>query len=590
MALQAFSFTNFSNKSLYPSKTIHSTPLLITKIKYCMTNKPAIRAEQISNKGDRPQVSFPPTIWGDSFSSFSFKQPVYESYTKQIEVLKSEVKSKLISGSDDAFTKLNLINLLNRLGLSYHFEDDIEQLLHEHFDALVARASDEECDLYTVSLVFRVLRQNGYKITSDVFNKFKDIDGKFKQSLATDVKGVLSLYEAAFVSITGEDILDEAIAFTKPILESININGFEKHISNALKHPFHRGMPRVEARQFISLYEGDESRDEILLNLAKLDFNRVQLVHQQELSDLSKWWSDLDLVSKYPFARDRIVEIYFWLIGIFSEPQYVGSRLLVTQTLILLSIVDDIYDGYGAFNELQLFTQAIERWDTTSLDLVPEYTKVLYKAFLDLFEQFENDMIKEERTFALPYLKNEVIRIIKAYMTEAQWLHDGYVPSPDEYMKAAFYTGGIPIIITGCYAGTGKVKGSEEFEWLLKCPKIIKAAGTITRLIDDLVSHEDEQKRSTGHVASAIQCYMHHNGISEAEATREIEGIIESSWKKINEECLSPTALPMHLLMPIVNIIRVAEVCYRYFDGYTNPEHVKDYIEAMFVLPIPIQQ
>ncbi|XP_050228999.1 probable terpene synthase 6 [Mercurialis annua] len=604
MALQqATSFASFRNQIFYPSKTIHSaklgvssSPLFITKIKLSsssLTRKSVIKAQQISHEEDRPQVSFPPTIWGDSFRSFSFKQSEYESYNEQIEVLKPEVKSKLISGADDAFTKLIFINLLIRLGLSYHFEDEIEQQLDEHFDALVAHVSDEECDLHTVSLVFRVLRQNGYKITSDVFNKFKDSDGKFKQSLATDIGGVLSLYEAAFVSITGEDILDEAIAFTKPVLESYsntNVNVFEKHIRNALKHPFHRGMPRVEARQFISLYEMDESRDEILLNFAKLDFNRVQLVHQQELSDLSRWWSDLDLVSKYPFARDRIVELYFWMMGVFFEPQYGGSRVLVTQILILLSVVDDIYDGYGTLDELKCFTQGIERWGTSSLDLLPEYMKVLYKAFIDLLDQFENDMKQEERAFTVPYVKNEVIQIIKAYMSESQWYHDGYVPSLDEYMEAASCTGGIPIIIAGCYARMAQVKGTKEFEWLIKNPKIMKASGAISRLMDDLVTHKDEQERGSGHVASSIECYMNHHGVSEEKATEEIKGMVEALWKEMNEECLRPTALPLSLLMPIVNIIRVVEVCYRYCDGYTNPEYVKEYIKSMFVQPIPIQQ
>ena len=104
---------------------------------------------------------------------------------------------------------------------------------------------------------------------------------------------MLSLYEAAYLGVSGEDILDQALAFTRPFLEcyidkSIS-DGFEKQIiSNSLKYPLHRGMPRVEARQYISLYQVDESRDAMLLNFAKLDFNRVQLLHQKELSYISK--------------------------------------------------------------------------------------------------------------------------------------------------------------------------------------------------------------------------------------------------------------------------------------------------------------
>ena len=43
-----------------------------------------------------------------------------------------------------------------------------------------------------------------------MFNKFKDGKGHFKESLKTDVSGMLSLYEATHLGVHGEDILDEA--------------------------------------------------------------------------------------------------------------------------------------------------------------------------------------------------------------------------------------------------------------------------------------------------------------------------------------------------------------------------------------------
>ncbi|KDP20181.1 hypothetical protein JCGZ_00005 [Jatropha curcas] len=88
-----------------------------------------------------------------------------------------------------------------------------------------------------------------------------------------------------------EPILDEALAFTKAFLESSAVKSFPnfaKHISSALEQPVHKGIPRLEARKYIDLYEVDESRNETVLELAKLDFNRVQLLHQEELSQFSK--------------------------------------------------------------------------------------------------------------------------------------------------------------------------------------------------------------------------------------------------------------------------------------------------------------
>ena len=66
---------------------------------------------------------------------------------------------------------------------------------------------------------------------------------------------------------------------------------------------------------------------------------------------------------KLPFARNRIVEGYFWILGVYFEPQYSLGRRLMTKVISLTSAIDDIYDVYGTLDELQLFTEAIERFE-----------------------------------------------------------------------------------------------------------------------------------------------------------------------------------------------------------------------------------
>ena len=62
--------------------------------------------------------------------------------------------------------KLNLIDVIQRLGVSYHFENEIEEnlqqlhvSLHDHDD----QKNDD--DLYNVALQFRLFRQQGYYIS-----------------------------------------------------------------------------------------------------------------------------------------------------------------------------------------------------------------------------------------------------------------------------------------------------------------------------------------------------------------------------------------------------------------------------------------
>ncbi|CAN1179750.1 (+)-gamma-cadinene synthase [Linum perenne] len=71
-----------------------------------------------------------------------------------------------------------------------------------------------------------------------------------------------------------------------------------------------------------------------------------------------RWWVDLDLVTKLPFARDRLIEIYFWAVGAMWEPKFLLSRYYVTKIMTLASVTYDIYDVHGTNSELEMFTAA----------------------------------------------------------------------------------------------------------------------------------------------------------------------------------------------------------------------------------------
>lgn len=129
---------------------------------------------------------------------------------------------------------------------------------------------------------------------TDVFNKFKGTDGNFKESLTTDVEGLLSLYEASHLMVHGEDILEEALDFSTKHLKSIatrtGINSsLAKKIRHALKRPLRKGVPRIEARFYIEVYQEDPLHDEAILTFAMMDFNMLQKLYQKELSDIIRF-------------------------------------------------------------------------------------------------------------------------------------------------------------------------------------------------------------------------------------------------------------------------------------------------------------
>lgn len=70
----------------------------------------------------------------------------------------------------------------------------------------------------------------------------------------------------------------------------------------------------------------------------------------------------MDFVNKLPFARDRIVEAYFWALATFYEPEYYFARIIVCKYVALTTVLDDVYDVFGTCEELKLFTEAVERF------------------------------------------------------------------------------------------------------------------------------------------------------------------------------------------------------------------------------------
>ena len=123
--------------------------------------------------------------------------------------------------------------------------------------------------------------------------KFKDSEGKFRESLAEDIQGMLSLYEASHLRGHGEEILDEAFIFTtthlKSLPSSLSPPDLLEQVNHSLKHPIRKSIQRREARRYLSVYEQDDSHDEALLSLAKLDFNQLQQLYKKELCELTRF-------------------------------------------------------------------------------------------------------------------------------------------------------------------------------------------------------------------------------------------------------------------------------------------------------------
>lgn len=76
---------------------------------------------------------------------------------------------------------------------------------------------------------------------------------------------------------------------------------------------------------------------------------------------LRRWWKDRDFTGNLPFVRDRIVECYMWILSVYFEPQFSFARIFLAKIIAMISLMDDMFDAYGTLEELELFTEVLER-------------------------------------------------------------------------------------------------------------------------------------------------------------------------------------------------------------------------------------
>nr|AZB50510.1 terpene synthase 2 [Prunella vulgaris] len=513
----------------------------------------------------------PVSMWGNMFSTFSLDHQLQQKYSEEIEELKKNVRSTLMAATSTRL--LMFIDNLERLGLAYHFETEIEDKLKQVYDSLEKEGEDN--DLFTTALRFRLLRQHRYQVSCDVFEQYFEEGKRVKESHCSDVEGLLSLYEAAYVGIPNEKILDEAMTITTrqltlmlPRLESTIL---KEKVEHGLKFPVQRTNTIFSLRYYVEIYENDESRDALVLRLAKLNFNFMQNIYRSELSEATAWWNEYNLASEVPYIRDRMVECYVSGVTYRFEPQYSQIRMMVTKYYILGSVLDDTYDTYATPQEIDLMTQAMESWNTQETEKLPEYLKLVLKAFMRFTEEFACEAEKQGKSYVVPYVIEQMKEVGRRYAEAQEWTRAQESPTFQEYLAngrvTVLHYVLFPIIATFTKAAT-----EETIHWLLDdSSKLVTWSADINRLLDDLATHQRESKNGT--VLTPMDFYMKEKGVSRQEAIIEVTKLLQETWKEINAEWVNCKTVPKEICNDLVEISRLSEIYYKSGeDCYTNPE------------------
>ncbi|KAL0719468.1 hypothetical protein Bca4012_068792 [Brassica carinata] len=537
---------NVHNGPLCHNTNLSFIPRRLLQNNTLSTKKPTkhllcVKAESSGNlDSTRPLTYFSPSTWGDYFLSVPVDDSEFEALQKEIEsVMKPKVRDILMCPHSSDKEQIRIIHLLISLGIAHYYEREIEEILHQAFQILDDLISEED-DLETVAIMF-------------------------EESLAHDVRGMLQLYEAAHLGLPSEDITEDALAFTR----------------------HHLGIEIVVARQYISFYNQEEGHDKILLKFAKLNFNFCQMHYIKELKIITKWWKELGMASKLSYIRDRNVEFYFAVLGMFFEPRYSLGRIHATKLSMVMTVLDDTCDAYATLPEVISLHDAFQRWDRGAMKELPSYMRIIYQNVLETVEDIDREMKARGKFGSLQPTIDKTKSLVTLYLAIAKWARAGQVPSFEDYMKIGSSSPGLDDFAAYGFISMDDCDQKKLNEWFNSKPKIFEAVNTVFRLRNDIVTFEQEMSR--GEVANGVNCYMKQHGVTKEAAVEELRKMELENYKIVMEEFVLSKAVPRQILVRVLNIARVIDSFYKEGDAFSHPDQkLKDIIACLFLHPIPL--
>ncbi|KAH0879399.1 hypothetical protein HID58_066793, partial [Brassica napus] len=296
--------------------------------------------------------------------------------------------------------------------------------------------------------------------STDVLWRFKGDNGEFDEGLTRDVKGILSLYEAAHMGTTTDYILDEALGLTIRYLESLAASGTCKlnllrRIRNALDQPQHKNLEIIVAMEYIQL-----------------------------------WYKEQYFESKLPpYYRDRFVEMHFVTLTYF-EPKYSRMRIMLTKLFTVEIILDDTCDRYASLREVESLANTLERWnpdDHHAMDEQKDYLKFVVKFIFDSFQEFEREICSEAGgSYSLNTTIKSCKTLVRANLQLAKWAASYHIPSFDEYLDVAGIQIAAYFTLACILMAMENICKKEAYEWLESRDQLVRLSCTKMRVMNDI--------------------------------------------------------------------------------------------------------
>ncbi|KDP20673.1 hypothetical protein JCGZ_21144 [Jatropha curcas] len=508
------------------------------------------------------------------------------------------------------YTRLCTIDNLERLGIDQYFRSEIETILDEIYRCWLQGDDEIFSDINCLAIGFRLLRMNGYRVSSEALTGLDDqqqyLDSVSEQD--KDINTILELYKASQMAILpSEPILEKINAWTTSFLRLALVNGacaqkkLYKEVEYALKYP-HASLERLENRKSIELLEVDNTRllktsyrcfnmdNKHLLELSLKDFNACQYIHQKELKILERWVKEYRM-DELKFARQKIAYGFFAAAAVLFSPEHSDARIAWAKFTVLVTLIDDLFDVGGSEEELLNMIALVKKWDRHSeVGFCSEQIEIIFSAVYDTTNEFAVKAGIEQGRSVKDHLIEIWLILLDCMWREFEWTRGKSIPSVDDYMSSAYVSVAlgpvvlVPLYFLGCKLSEEAVK-SEEYD------KLFMHMSVISRLLNDLTTVKRESEQ--GKLNSLALRVIHGGGsISEEEAIRETKKEIESHRRELLRMVVQTegSVVPKICKDLFWKTSKIVHLFYMGKDGYSSPHEMMNAINTVIHKPILLPQ
>nr|AJQ30185.1 kaurene synthase-like protein [Salvia fruticosa] len=498
-------------------------------------------------------------------------------------------------------SSLCIIDTLQRLGVDRYFQSEIDSILEETYRSWREKDSEIYSDVTTHAMAFRLLRVKGYEVSSEELAPYAEQERVDLQTI--DVATVIELYRAAQERISEEESsLEKLLGWTTTFLKqqlltnSIPDNKLHKQVEYYLKN-YHGILDRMGVRRNLDLYDISHYRslrawfpnlcNEDFLSFARQDFNMCQAQHREELEQLQRWYSDCRL-DTLKFGRNVLRVANFLTSAIIGDPELSEVRIVFAQHIILVTLIDDLFDHGGTKQESYKILELVKEWkEKSAAEYGCEEVEILFTAVYNTVNEVVERAHAAQGRSVKDFLIKLWVQILSIFKIELDTWSDETELSLDEYLSNSWVSIGCRICILMSMQFMG-IKLTDEMLLSEECIDLCRHVSMVDRLLNDVQTFEKERKENTGNsVSLLLAANKDDSAFTEEEAITKAKEMAEWNRRQLMKIVyIKGNKFPRKCRDMFLKVCRIG--CYLYASGdeFTSPQQMMEDMKSLVYEPV----